>query len=52
MSIEFEKPKQPSKKQAKAYKAWVKYLSDSRLSGAEIKKRAGDYTTQGLKPKT
>lgn len=39
-----------NKKQAKLYKQWKRYLSDSRLSDEEIVRRAKTFTRKGMRP--
>jgi len=39
-----------NKKQAKLYKQWKRYLSDSRLNEDEIVRRAKSFTKKGMKP--
>ena len=39
-----------NKKQAKLYKQWKRYLSDSRLDENTIAKRAKTFTRKGMKP--
>jgi hypothetical protein len=38
-----------SKRLSKQYKAWKRYLSDSRLSEEEIVRRAKSFTKKGMK---
>jgi hypothetical protein len=45
-----QRKRKPTKKEAKVYRAWVKYLSDSRLEDWEIHRRAKYFTEQGHKP--
>lgn len=43
-------PKSPKdKRQAKLYKKWKRYLSDSRLSIDQQIKRAKEFTRKGMK---
>ena len=52
--IDFSKlqPKRnPTRKEAARYRRWLRYLSDSKLSEAEVYSRAASYTGQGLEPK-
>jgi len=49
-NVQFEKTRQPTKKERNLYKRWIKYLSDSNLNEEEIKKRASTYTLNGEKP--
>lgn len=41
--------RQPSKQEAKRYRQWVTYLTDSKLSTDEIHRRAAAFTEQGCK---
>jgi len=54
MDIDFSdlrpKPRKPTRKERGRYQRWVKYLSDSRLSVAEIHNRAAWFTKEGEEP--
>ena len=39
----------PTRKEAGRYRAWIKYLSDSKLSKEQIYSRAASYAQQGAK---
>jgi len=50
MSVDFSflrNTRQPTKREAKLYRRWVKYLSDSKLSESEIHSRAASFAEQG-----
>lgn len=42
--------RQPTKAEAKLYRAWRAYLADSRLTDAEQHRRAINFTEQGRRP--
>lgn len=45
-----EERREPTAKELARYRRWVKYLSDSKLTTAEIRSRAREYAEQGREP--
>lgn len=43
-------PRKPTRAELASYRRWLAYLRDSRLSPAEVERRATEFAERGMEP--